>query len=256
MKSTSLSVIAGLGALALSAAQHAHAADLAVARPLLTPDHLDGILRRHQSRRLRRDRDRAMGSPALAGGVRLQRHDHEYQRRRRHRRHTGRLQSPAFAVLGHRHRRRHHQRPHQHQDDPILDGVRHQCPLSGSSVPEIGTLEWLGTLRGRFGYLLTPRTLIYATGGVAWSGVNYAGASSGPTTPGYASAVSFTETQIGYVVGGGVEFLSWDRWLVRGEYLFHHFNGASACRRRRELSDLPLRISTGAGTTSTSSAPR
>ncbi len=42
--------------------------------------------------------------------------------------------------------------------------------LAGSSVPEIRTLEWLGTLRGRFGYLLTPRTLVYATGGVAWSG--------------------------------------------------------------------------------------
>ena len=75
----------------------------------------------------------------------------------------------------------------------------------------------------------------------AWSGVNYAGASSGPTTPGYASAVSFTETQMGYVVGGGVEFLSWDRWLVRGEYLFHHFDGASAGRRGGGLPGLPVR---------------
>ena len=37
MKSTSLARIAGLGALALAAAQHAHAADF-VARPLLTPE--------------------------------------------------------------------------------------------------------------------------------------------------------------------------------------------------------------------------
>jgi hypothetical protein len=43
MKSTSVATIlvaaiAGLGELVLGAAQHAHAADLAVARPLLTPD--------------------------------------------------------------------------------------------------------------------------------------------------------------------------------------------------------------------------
>jgi hypothetical protein len=38
MKSTSLTVIAGLGALVLGAAQQARAADLYVARPLLTPD--------------------------------------------------------------------------------------------------------------------------------------------------------------------------------------------------------------------------
>jgi len=101
-------------------------------------------------------------------------------------------------------------------------------PLPGSYTKEIRTLEWLSTARGRFGYLLTPRTLLYFTGGAAWSGVNYAAASAAPAGPGYASSVSFTDTKMGYVLGGGVEFLTWDRWLIRGEYLYHHFDGASA----------------------------
>src|SRR5450631_4892701 len=35
-------------------------------------------------------------------------------------------------------------------------------------------LDWIGTLRGRAGYLVTPSTLLYATGGLAYGGVNSA----------------------------------------------------------------------------------
>jgi outer membrane immunogenic protein len=229
MKSTSPAKLACIGALALGAAQHAQAADLAVARPLLTPDstwtgfyggiNLGGFAATGTAQW------NPLPSPAAFGfngtttnlatdgvtvGIQA-----GYN-----------LQLSPFFVTG-------------IEGDITNDHTSQKTfsswttfgtntGLAGSSVPEIRTLEWLGTLRGRFGYLLTPRTLVYATGGVAWSGVNYAGASTGPVGAGYASSVSFTETQVGYVVGGGVEFLSWDRWLLRGEYLFHHFNGASA----------------------------
>jgi outer membrane immunogenic protein len=99
-------------------------------------------------------------------------------------------------------------------------------PVSGAFTKEIRTLEWLSTVRGRAGYLVTPAILAYFTGGVAWGGTSYEAGNSGPG--GYATAVSFFRAQPGYVLGGGVEFLSRDRWLVRGEYLFYGLGDASA----------------------------
>jgi outer membrane immunogenic protein len=229
MKSTSLTVIAGLGALVLGAAQQARAADFAVARPLLTPDsswtgfyggiNLGGFAATGNAQWNPLPSPAAFGfngtttsldtdgvTVGMQAGYNLQ-------------------LSPSWVTGIEGDIANDHTSAKSIQSWTTFGT---NAGVSGSSVPEIRTLEWLGTLRGRFGYLLTPRTLVYATGGVAWSGVNSAGASTGPIGPGYASSVSFTETQVGYVVGGGVEFLSWDRWLVRGEYLFHHFNGASA----------------------------
>ena len=44
--------------------------------------------------------------------------------------------------------------------------------VSTCSAPCVVTadyaLEWFGTLRGRLGYLLEPRSLLYATGGLAY----------------------------------------------------------------------------------------
>ena len=37
----------------------------------------------------------------------------------------------------------------------------------------------------------------------------------------------FSATSSGYVVGGGAEWMFWQHWLLRGEYLFYHLNGKS-----------------------------
>jgi outer membrane immunogenic protein len=110
-------------------------------------------------------------------------------------------------------------------------------PIAGSFTKEIRTLEWLSTARGRAGYLVTPATLIYFTAGAAWAGASYAGGNSAPG--GYASAVSFFQAQSGYVLGGGVEFATWDRWLLRGEYLFHRFNDVSAVGTAPRFPNIP-----------------
>jgi outer membrane immunogenic protein len=101
-------------------------------------------------------------------------------------------------------------------------------PLAGAYTQEIRTLEWLSTVRGRIGYLVTPGMLLYFTGGAAWAGASYAGGNAAPVAGGYATSVSFYQPQFGYVLGGGVEFATWDRWLLRGEYLFHRFSDVSA----------------------------
>jgi outer membrane immunogenic protein len=111
------------------------------------------------------------------------------------------------------------------------------APVAGSFTKEIRNLEWLTTARGRIGYLVTPSILAYFTGGGAWGGVSYAGGNTGPG--GYATAVSFHQAQPGYVLGGGVELMSRDRWLVRGEYLFYGFSDASAVGASSKFPNIP-----------------
>jgi outer membrane immunogenic protein len=92
---------------------------------------------------------------------------------------------------------------------------------------------WDGSVRGRLGYLVTPWTLLYATGGMALGKVSgslaYSGAiysCDGPgqscTTPigNAVSSVSFSETRVGYTVGGGVEYQFSGPWSARVEYRY------------------------------------
>jgi len=74
-------------------------------------------------------------------------------------------------------------------------------------------LDWFGTVRGRVGYLLEPRSLLYATGGLAYG--HLSSDFSGP-----AVSISDSTTRAGWVVGAGFE-RAFDRsWTVRAEYLY------------------------------------
>jgi opacity protein-like surface antigen len=60
----------------------------------------------------------------------------------------------------------------------------------------------------------TPTTLVYATGGVAWSTVSIPGVDTLPAN----------QTKNGWVAGGGVEWKPWDdHWSIRAEYLYYRF---------------------------------
>ena len=88
------------------------------------------------------------------------------------------------------------------------------------------TLDWIASIRGRFGYLVTPNLLAYATGGAAWGGFHYTASEYGPI-PGYSTIggvpTPFDKTAGGYAVGGGLEWAMTTNWLVRAEYLFYRF---------------------------------
>jgi outer membrane immunogenic protein len=92
--------------------------------------------------------------------------------------------------------------------------------------------NWLATVRGRIGYLVTPATLVYFTGGVAWTKFDYAGSSRNdfPTngTGPYLAQSQFSKTLPGYVLGGGLEYAFSGHWSVRAEYLYYHFNNTDA----------------------------
>lgn len=71
-------------------------------------------------------------------------------------------------------------------------------------------LDYLATVRGRLGYAW-DRTLIYATGGVAFGDVTV-----DVSNP--AGDNSEEDTAVGYVLGAGVEYAFTDNWTVKGEY--------------------------------------
>jgi opacity protein-like surface antigen len=90
------------------------------------------------------------------------------------------------------------------------------------------TLNYLGTLRGKLGYLVTPTVQLYGTGGMAYGGVisntalftQRAGGALTQTNP------QFTDTLVGWAAGAGVEWALSPKWSVKVEY-FHYDLGSA-----------------------------
>jgi len=92
-------------------------------------------------------------------------------------------------------------------------------------------VAYLGTVRARLGYLITPTLLLYATGGLAYGGVNlqasYASFDAANVFgPGF-GATSLSDTQVGYAVGGGAEWMFWPNWSAKLEYLYYDLGSIS-----------------------------
>lgn len=98
----------------------------------------------------------------------------------------------------------------------------------GGATTMSATVDWLASLRGRLGYLVTPNLMAYGTGGIAWGDIHYSATAAAPGI-GYAASTAFNNTSDGIVVGGGLEYALTHNWSVRAEYLFYHLgSGAGA----------------------------
>jgi outer membrane immunogenic protein len=108
----------------------------------------------------------------------------------------------------------------------------------GAQLSDIGNdtvsvkLGWDASIRARFGALLTPSTLLYLTGGVAWQEIKtdtFCQNTSGLCSQGgTAFAGSTSATKTGWTVGAGVETLLWSKWTARAEYRYSDFGKAAA----------------------------
>jgi outer membrane immunogenic protein len=88
---------------------------------------------------------------------------------------------------------------------------------------------YLGTVRGRLGYLVTDRFLVFGTGGLAYGDVKSsasAGATVGGTTYGPYS-ISKTTTQVGWTLGAGAEYMISKNWTFKTEYLYTDLGSAN-----------------------------
>ncbi|MGC9196107.1 MAG: outer membrane protein [Syntrophobacteraceae bacterium] len=91
--------------------------------------------------------------------------------------------------------------------------------MGGTSIRSSQNINWFGTLRPRLGYTVMPRLLLYATGGLAYGDVSYweRAVSAEPATFGPGS---YSGVNLGWTVGGGLEYLISKNWSAKAEYLF------------------------------------
>jgi outer membrane immunogenic protein len=105
-------------------------------------------------------------------------------------------------------------------------------PGAAATIASTGTItssksvSYLGTLRGRAGFLATPSFLFYGTGGLAYGGVKTSTTiveSLGFTdTPGtFGTSGSASSTRVGWTAGAGIEWLFWSRWSAKIEYRYY-----------------------------------
>jgi outer membrane immunogenic protein len=100
------------------------------------------------------------------------------------------------------------------------------CAPTNFTINQSVKTDWLATFRARFGFLVTPSTLVYVTGGGAVT--NLRGTFTFTDT--FATAAesgSFNSTKLGWTVGGGIEWAMWSGWSAKAEYLFVSFPGAT-----------------------------
>jgi outer membrane immunogenic protein len=90
-------------------------------------------------------------------------------------------------------------------------------------------------VRGRLGYLITPTLLAYATGGLAYGGVNSSvsifqtilGNTDPIPAPPSILGGGYSNTRAGWTAGGGMEWMLMPNWSAKLEYLYYDLGSAS-----------------------------
>jgi len=108
-------------------------------------------------------------------------------------------------------------------------------PSTGSLVSTTASLtkslSYLGTVRGRVGFLVTPTLLVFGSGGLAYGGMNFTAGlfqtSSNPNFPYSAVSADYNDARIGRTGGGGVEWMFHGNWSAKVEYLYYDLGTAS-----------------------------
>jgi len=104
---------------------------------------------------------------------------------------------------------------------------------------------WDASLRARAGFLFTPSILGYLTGGVAWQHYNLTSTCSTASSVFLGTGdcskndlfnptgfdvgppvIKNSVTQTGWTIGGGLETVLWDNWLLRAEYRYADFGSS------------------------------
>lgn len=91
------------------------------------------------------------------------------------------------------------------------------------------SLNYLGTVRGLIGYAVIPTLVVYGTGGFAYGRVSakvngvqaHDPVASNRLVAGFGSG-SYSNTQVGWTAGGGVEWLFPPNWSAKAEYLYYN----------------------------------
>jgi len=150
------------------------------------------------------------------------------------------------------------------QTGPFVLGIETDIDASGiaksESLTVLGTttrpdwftsadqqLNFLGTVRGRLGYTITPSLLVYGTGGFAYGGANVdttvTSSTHGSTTttcPNFCGDLGSSPTLTGWAAGGGLEYMVTPNWSVKAEYL--HFDLGTLTQTYGDNAGRPLGV--------------
>jgi outer membrane immunogenic protein len=110
----------------------------------------------------------------------------------------------------------------------------HPYALS-TNVQGNSNLSWLGTVRGRLGYIVMPTLVVYGTGGLAYGAYssntqlsqNWNDISGGGHNYFNYGASSSSTTMVGWTAGGGAEWMFMPNWSVKAEYLYYDLGNMS-----------------------------
>jgi opacity protein-like surface antigen/outer membrane receptor protein involved in Fe transport len=116
--------------------------------------------------------------------------------------------------------------------NPVFTCPAFTCNPAGPVVATFDQnqkLEWFGTLRQRFGALITPDLLIYGTGGAAVVGLLTSGNVFGFDPLGNPATNPFSNISIhpGWAAGAGIEAHLTGNWTAKLEYLYMEFGSAT-----------------------------
>ena len=104
-------------------------------------------------------------------------------------------------------------------------GATHNVNLApGFNAVYASNLQWLSTVRGRLGVLVSPSLLAYATAGFAFGEVER---SYGFNFPGNQAFGKKNSVDTGWTVGGGLEWAFSSKASIGAEYLFVNLEGNS-----------------------------
>lgn len=146
------------------------------------------------------------------------------------------------------------------------EGRQYANSAIGTTAVNAG-VNWLGTVRGRVGYLLTPELLLYGTGGLTYGNV-YAKASQmalsnlsvtsldvpsnnpgivaprSAVQPGGSSSVfmgssSLNKILVGWNIGGGMEWAFEKSWSLKAEALYWNMGSVSLANTTYGKAPLP-----------------
>lgn len=117
---------------------------------------------------------------------------------------------------------------------------------SGRVIDEID-MNLLATLRGRVGFA-ADKLLVFGTGGIAFSDADFNRALEWSFADGCPTGstgfnrchVGGGSFDIGYTIGGGVEYAFANRYSIKGEYLYTDFGDVDFTTVNSSISDQPL----------------
>ncbi len=110
----------------------------------------------------------------------------------------------------------------------VLTFSNHSNFNTYSTTTSNSSLSYIGTARGRLGFLPSPTLLIYGTGGLAYGQANLSlnQFQQFGVAVGWSNSTTST-TLVGWTAGGGLEWMFSPGWSMKAEYLYYDIGNQS-----------------------------